>query len=160
MPRHAKSDELKKREASRVKTALQAEAVSLYKQELEKKARGEEWKGARKICDEVVAKCKRETGKNISLNHSTIIRHAAGLTTRAESNAKRSLLSLEQQTAVIDYIIELANRGFGLSHRRLKEHVDEILQVRLFQQRELVSDGHIDLYSEIRSRSRLHGLLR
>ncbi|KAF9027323.1 hypothetical protein BDZ89DRAFT_934562, partial [Hymenopellis radicata] len=32
---------------------------------------------------------------------------------------------------VLAYIIEVGNQGFPLSHRRLKEHVDEILRGRL-----------------------------
>lgn len=37
----------------------------------------------------------------------------------------------EEEWVLIDFIGEIGNHGFPLSHRRLKEHVDEILRARL-----------------------------
>ncbi|KAE9403812.1 hypothetical protein BT96DRAFT_776851, partial [Gymnopus androsaceus JB14] len=72
-----------------------------------------------------------ETGKTIKLNHATIINHAKGKPTRAESNATKAWLTTKETNVVIAYIIEVANQGFPLSHRQLKEHVDEVLRLRL-----------------------------
>jgi len=50
---------------------------------------------------------------------------------RARSNAEKGWLRDEEAKEVIDYAAEIAKWGHGLSHRRLKEHVDEILHARL-----------------------------
>jgi Tc5 transposase DNA-binding domain len=41
------------------------------------------------------------------------------------------LITAEEQEVVIKYIAECGNRGFPLSHRRLKEHVNKILRTQL-----------------------------
>jgi hypothetical protein len=51
--------------------------------------------------------------------------------TRERANADRSWLSDSEVTIVIDFINEMAQRGFPLSHERLKEHVDDICSARL-----------------------------
>jgi hypothetical protein len=43
----------------------------------------------------------------------------------------RAWLLLAVVDVVIDFIIEMAHRGFPLSHRRLKEHIDTICRARL-----------------------------
>lgn len=70
-------------------------------------------------------KHKVETGESIHLNH------AKGKPTRAQANAAKSWLTNNETNTVVEFIIELGNRGFPLSHRRLKAHVDEILQAHL-----------------------------
>jgi len=57
----------------------------------------------------------------------TIRRRAEGGRSIRESNAEKRWLSDAEEKVVVDYAIELANRAFPLSHRRLKEHVDEII---------------------------------
>ncbi|KAE9402779.1 hypothetical protein BT96DRAFT_816030, partial [Gymnopus androsaceus JB14] len=49
----------------------------------------------------------------------------------AESNATKPWLTTKETNVVIAYIIKVANQGFPLSHRQLKEHVDEVLRLRL-----------------------------
>jgi len=127
----AKSDSLKKIEFSWTKTTLQAKAVEAYRAKVEKVAQGLKSKSSRTICNEVMAEYTRETGKHIQLNHGTIINHVAGKTTRAEVNSNRSWLATEETKVVIAFIVEVGLQGFGLSHRRLKEHVDEILRGKL-----------------------------
>ena len=56
----------------------------------------------------------------------TLKRHVAGGMTRERANAERSWLTDSEVTIVIDFINEMADRGFPLSHERLKEHVDDI----------------------------------
>jgi hypothetical protein len=77
---------------------------------------------------------RQETGKIIQLSPATLRRRASGIKSQARSNAERSWLTSEEAELVIDYAIEMSNRGFPLSHRRLKEHVDEILCARLGDQ--------------------------
>ncbi|KAJ3730974.1 hypothetical protein DFJ43DRAFT_1000132, partial [Lentinula guzmanii] len=79
------------------------------------------------FADRFTALYRMETGKTIRLNHATIINHSTRKLTRAESNASKAWLTVGETDAVIAYIIEVANQGFPLSHRQLKEHVDEIL---------------------------------
>ncbi|SJL16830.1 uncharacterized protein ARMOST_20359 [Armillaria ostoyae] len=70
---------------------------------------------------------KQETGKEIKLNHATVINHVKGKNTHAQNNAQKAWLTLEEVEVIVMYIIKLGNCGFPLSHWRLKEHVDEIL---------------------------------
>ena len=121
----------KKQQLSRIAhDELMSCAVDFYCSELAK-PRGERRKGARKICKDLEALHLRETGVLVKLSFSTLMRLATGGRTKALSNADCSWLSLEETLVVIEYTIEMGNRGFPLSHRRLKEHVDEICQARL-----------------------------
>ncbi|KAF5348174.1 hypothetical protein D9756_010739 [Leucocoprinus leucothites] len=49
---------------------------------------------------------------------------------KMDSNAERRWLSDEEEEVVIHYTQELAKMGFGLDHRCLKEHVDEICRTQ------------------------------
>ncbi|KAF5379261.1 hypothetical protein D9757_010705 [Collybiopsis confluens] len=132
MVRHAESDNNKSQRASEAKIALQKRAVEAYQEELAWRNLGlPNLVGAKAICNRFTNLHRAETGQIIKLNYATIINHAKGKPTRAESNAARTWLTAGKIEAVIAYIIEVANQGFPLSHRRLKEHVDEILRGRL-----------------------------
>ncbi|KZP11298.1 hypothetical protein FIBSPDRAFT_670600, partial [Athelia psychrophila] len=72
-----------------------------------------------------------ETGKDMKLCYLTLIRGAAGGRSRAAANATKSWGTHGKTDFVIEYIGELGNRGFPLSHCRLKEHIEEILCARL-----------------------------
>ena len=131
MVRHAESDEKKKQRESEAKANLQKQAVEAYQEELSRRNLGLSNVGAKAICERFTALHRAETGKIIKLNHATVINHARGKPTRADSNAARAWLTTGETEAVIAYIIEVANQGFPLSHQHLKEHVDEILWERL-----------------------------
>lgn len=130
MPGRAKSETAKQRARSKAHEDLMLRAVEVYRQELQK-PHGLPRRGARTVCRDFEALHVRETGKLIKLSYSTLIRLAEGGQTRAEASAKRSWLTSEEVDAVITYAVELAHRGFPLSHRRLKEHVDKICRTRL-----------------------------
>ena len=83
-------------------------------------------KGTRKICQEVEAECYAKTGKTIKLHKSTIQRRAQGHRSIREFNAGKRWLTDAEEETVVDFAIDMALRGFPLSHRRLKEHVDAI----------------------------------
>lgn len=131
MPGRPKSDTKKRQIAREAKEEYQARAVEAYREELARKNIGLPSRGAQAICNEYMDLYRKETGKEIQLNHATIIRHAKGKRTMAQFNEAKSWLSSEETELVVSYIIELGNRGFPLSHKRLKEHVDEILKARL-----------------------------
>ncbi len=59
---------------------------------------------------------KWETGKEIKLNHATVINHVKGKNTCAQNNAQKAWLTPEEVEVTIAYIIELGNYGFPLSH--------------------------------------------
>lgn len=123
----AKSDTKKAQIAREALEDWTKRAIKAYQAEL-KKPKG---KGARTVAADFVKLYKLETGKDIKLNYARLIRGANGVRSRAEANAARAWLTDEEVDIILAYIIELGNRGFPLSHRRLKEHVDEILRARL-----------------------------
>lgn len=51
--------------------------------------------------------------------------------TKAQSNADYGWLTPKEVEIVIEYIVEVGERGFPLSHKRLKEHVDKICHAKL-----------------------------
>jgi hypothetical protein len=110
--------------------ALMSRAVAAYRVELAK-PEGSKRRGARIICKDFETLYTQETGKDLKLSYSTLTRLASGGKSKAVSNADRAWLTKEEEKVVVSYIIEMGNRGFPLSHRRLKEHVDTICKARL-----------------------------
>jgi len=125
----AKSDTRKLQIYRRAHNDLMDRAVSAYRAELTKPY-GVKRKGARTICKDFESVYHLETGKSMKLNYSTLTRLADGGRCKAKANAAKGWLMEEEEQVVVDYIIETGNRGFPLSHKRLKEHVDEICQAR------------------------------
>lgn len=126
----AKSASKKAQIARKLHDDLMGRAVKAYCIELQKN-HTQHPKGARIICRDFENLCQQETGKTVKLSHMTLIRLAQGGRTRAEASLEKAWLTSEETRVVIDYIIEVGARGFPLSHRRLKEHVDEICRARL-----------------------------
>jgi hypothetical protein len=124
----AKSKATREREYAEEKAALQRIAVERYRQELQKK--DGKIRGARKICEEVEIEHKNKTGNHIQLSHATVMRHANGGKPMAEFNAGKRLLSKDEEEVILGFIQETANRGFPLSHRRLREHANSIIKAR------------------------------
>jgi hypothetical protein len=127
----ARSQSAKNHDASREKAALEQRAAELYKQELVKQAAKLPSIGVRKVCKIAEAEHTQATGKVINLNHCTIWNRVHGLRSRAEANAQKGWLTKEETEVILLFIAEIGNRGFPLSHRRLKEHADAILRGRL-----------------------------
>ena len=124
----ASSKAKQEREASQAKIQLQEIAVERYLEEQKKPEK--ERRGARKICEEVEIEYKIQTGKSIPLNHSTIIRHANGGIPLHKFNAGKRLLSDEEEEVVLKFAEETAMRGFPLSHKRLRDHVNAIIRAQ------------------------------
>lgn len=125
-----KSDKKKRRIAQEAHDGLMSRAVLAYQAEL-KKPSGMPRKGSRTICTDFETLYFNETGKSIKLSHATLGRLAAGGLSRAKASEARAWLEEGEVDVVINFIVEMGNRGFPLSHRRLKEHVDEICRARL-----------------------------
>ena len=128
MPGRAKSIEDKRRTARQVYDTLMLKAVTAYKKEAKKPAKSRS--GLRKICLEIEALHFSETGSVVRLSTSTLLRLVKGGKTCEEALEERAWLNIGESDIVIDFIIEMAHRGFPLSHQRLKEHVDLICRAR------------------------------
>jgi len=103
---------------------LMAHAVKAYKAELEKPYRGRH--GLRTICKDFEQLYYEEMGVCIPLSFATLGQLADGGNTHAKSNEHRRWLTLIEEEVIATFSIEIGAHGFGLSHHRLKEHVDHI----------------------------------
>lgn len=131
MPGRAKSDTKKAQEQRKKKDELMQKALTIYMEELEKVKRGEKGRGAVPVCKEVMDRHRLETGESIVLVPQTLLNLVKGGKTLSQFNAEKSWLLAEEVEVVISNALELTARGFPLSHKRMKEHVDEILRARL-----------------------------
>jgi len=123
----AKSDTKKRQVLCEVEEDWRLRAIEAYRTELCKP--DSKHKGS--VACDFMHLYKIETGQDIKIDHNLLIHGAKGGRTRAQANAARSWLTTEEQEVVIKYIAECGNRGFLLSHHRLKEHVNEILRTQL-----------------------------
>ncbi|TFK17582.1 hypothetical protein FA15DRAFT_551710, partial [Coprinopsis marcescibilis] len=71
------------------------------------------------------------TGNRVKIHHTTLAARAAGRRSRTTIAQSQEWLLPEETTLIIDHITQCANQGFPLSHRRLKENVDQILRAQL-----------------------------
>ena len=98
-----------------------------HEQETKKKPRG-----VQKICREVEAECFHETRKQIKLSKTTFLARFNGRESICDFNAHtKRWLTPSEEDAVVEFTIDTAQRGFPLSHKRLKEHVDAICKAKL-----------------------------
>ena len=130
MPRRPKSAMRKRHEYRKDHDNLMSQAVSAYRTELQKLA-GVPRRSSRTICKDFEQTYLQATGKSIKLSHATLSRLTAGGRSLAEMNEAKSWLTPEETECVLAYAKETADRGFPFSHRRLREHVNEILTARL-----------------------------
>jgi hypothetical protein len=128
----AKSQSLKKQILRDEVDNLKAYAVKCYTTEQERTlAPGEKRKSTRQICKAVSDAHFAETGRRISLAHNTLMRHAKGGVTLTQSNQQKSWLTPEEEKNIVNFTIEIAQCGFPLSPRRMREHCEAILRHRL-----------------------------
>ncbi|KAJ7504994.1 hypothetical protein B0H11DRAFT_1690867, partial [Mycena galericulata] len=115
-----------------VEDSLKARAVALY---FHKQGKVLENRGKKMslwaVCKKVEDKHRVDTGKEVKLDTRTLLHHVKGGKTKSTSNAEKGWLLPEEVDLVVQFATEVANRGFPLSHKHLKEHVDEICQTRL-----------------------------
>lgn len=130
MVNHAKSDSLKRQIARKVKNNLMEQALALYQTE-KSKPDGEKSASLRKVCQIISEDYYSRTGKRIKLDHNTLSRWEKGGTSLTDHNAAKSWLTHEEQLVIVEYVLEMARRGFPLSPKRLQEHAEKILRARL-----------------------------
>lgn len=128
MPGRAQSTTKKIQEMQKEKENWGARAVAAYKTELLKPGKQ---KGCRVIAKDFMHLYKKETGRDIKLDYNVIRCGAQGGRSRAQVNAARTWLTPGETNIVIQYIVKCGHQGFLLSHKRLREHVNKILQAQL-----------------------------
>lgn len=128
----AKSLAKKTQILSKIHSNLLKKAAAIRKADQERELQpGEKRKSLANVCTEVADEYFAETGKKEVLSTSTVDRLAKGGIPKAESNALKGWLLPEEVEVVIKYALDIAARGFPLSHKRLKEVVDDIVRARL-----------------------------
>jgi hypothetical protein len=128
----AKSDTKKAQKARAASDTWMERAVDLYHDEQARILAPKECrKGLRQICKVVEQEYYAQYKRTTSISHATLGRLVKGGQTRSESNAAKGYLLDEEVETVINYALEVASRGFPLTHHRLKECVDEICRARL-----------------------------
>ncbi|KAF9522927.1 hypothetical protein CPB83DRAFT_776285 [Crepidotus variabilis] len=110
--------------------ALYDRAVLAYRAELAK-PKGEKRHGLRAVCIAIEKLHFEETGKVVKLHHTRLNHYVDGGKTGVEAKAHRAWLTDAEEKIVVDFAIEMAWRGFPLSHGRLKDHVDLMAAARL-----------------------------
>src|SRR6267378_361617 len=130
MVNHAKSNALKAQIERKKKDNLMAQAVALFHTKQMDTDTGKPM-SMRKLCQLVSDDHYERTQKRIHVDDSTLARLVKGGITRTESNGKKGWLTKEEGDIVVDFAIAMARRGFPLSPKRLREHAERILTVRL-----------------------------
>jgi len=120
MPRQAKSQRVKKKEASDLTEQWMQHAIHLYQKSSCKP------KSLQKLCQEMEEKCLWETKKVVKLLKSTLSWCINGGRSIQEAHKESKWLLKEEGDTVVKYAIEGANCNFHFSHQQIKEHVDEI----------------------------------
>jgi hypothetical protein len=72
--------------------------------------------------------CFEQDKKTVKLSKSTLQRRVRSGQSRRAAHEHESWLAKEEAELVVSFAIECTDRGFPLSHWRLKEHVDELAQ--------------------------------
>ncbi len=126
----SKSLALQALEQSQEKEIVLQRAVELY-QKLQDE--GGAHKGLRWVCREVQQQYFNETGKSILPVYVTLKRRLEGMPSARESNQARGWLKQPETEAITAFAIACGNRGFPLSHDRLREHINQVLGARLGQ---------------------------
>jgi len=124
--------ELKKQQIKyETKDGLLIHAVALYHHEKQNsEVENRKPLSLRKICKQIEGEHYAATKRTVKLDPCTLRRLAQGGKSKSTSNSEKSWLLPDEVEMVINYAVEVAARGFPLSHKRLKEHVDQICQAR------------------------------
>ena len=129
MPRHAQSQTLHAQLESQFLHEWINIAADRYNAERQSNNRCK--KGVRKICQDVQGECFVKTKRTVKLAPNTVLERAKGRKSIRDFNAEKRWMEEGEEDAVVDFVIDCARRGFPVSHKRLKEHVDLILRARL-----------------------------
>ena len=117
-----KTQQQRKRETADLKETWMQRAIQIYYEEHKLlKPRSLE-----KICQQAEAECYQLTKKVVKVSSSSLDRRAKGGQGHKEGHNGQRWVNDEETEAVLQDIVLNAQRGFPLTHRRIKEHVDEI----------------------------------
>ncbi len=105
-------------------------------------------KGYGAICKEAIENCWKETHQHIHLDRCTLRRIVKGGRTIREFNAGKRRLLPEEEEVILKYAINLAERGFPCSQRRLREHINGILEARKGPNFEPVGVNFVERWAE------------
>jgi hypothetical protein len=126
----AKSDRVKDRAFAALRDEYYRRAIHIWRTSQASSSPEKPPLGLREACKQATNECFNKTKKRIKLSKSTLGRRVKGGQSTHEVHKEQKWLTDPEEHVVINYAIECANRGFPLSHRRLKEHVDEIAGAR------------------------------
>ena len=87
---------------------------------------GTEKYGLQKVCNKMVKRCWEEDKGVIRLDKETLRRRMNGVQSKAKSNTAKGWLSEVEEDMIVNYAIELANRGLPLRRKRLHEHAEAL----------------------------------
>ncbi|KAF9029546.1 hypothetical protein BDZ89DRAFT_912756, partial [Hymenopellis radicata] len=83
------------------------------------------------ICLEMDTACWEEDKVRIKLHRNTMLQRYRGRASKREyANEEKAWLNTAEQESVVDYCIALANRGFPLNNKRVKEIAEKIARGR------------------------------
>ncbi|EJC97394.1 uncharacterized protein FOMMEDRAFT_67427, partial [Fomitiporia mediterranea MF3/22] len=88
-------------------------------------------KGVRTICTEVSNEYEKETGKLVTLNYNTLLRHASGKKSLSKFNEEKGWLLPKEVDKLIQLTEEFSERAIPLTHKTLKEAAEHVLKARL-----------------------------
>jgi hypothetical protein len=137
MGRRADSETLKIRKKRELMDNLYLEAAKLYREEHQPNTTFPEGRSKplslQAVCKEIEYRHFEKTGKHVPerLSKSTLDRHLKGGIPKSRSNAERGWLTLGEEREIVNYCLEMADRGFPLTHQDLRHEVNSILRARL-----------------------------
>ena len=100
------------------------QALALYKMEKSKPV-GEKSASLRKVCQIISDDYYFKTRKRINLDPNTLARWEKGETSLTDYNVTKSQLTHDEQQVIVEYVLEMALRGFLLIPKQLWEHAEK-----------------------------------
>ncbi|THU87296.1 hypothetical protein K435DRAFT_621759, partial [Dendrothele bispora CBS 962.96] len=131
MGRHADSETLKARKRRELMDSLYTEALLLYQHEHSPDMTFLE--GLCAICDKITLHYYERTGKQPpeALQKSTLQQYTKNGVPKSQSNSEQGYLTRGEAREIVGYCLEMADRGFPLTHQDLRIEVNSILRARL-----------------------------
>jgi hypothetical protein len=128
MTGHAASQDKKQQEFRTLYNQLIDCAVEVY-QEDQQKPKQEKRHGFRTVTQDVQAEHYQKMGQKIELACKTVENRFKGTPNITQAQAEQSRhLAPEEADAISAFTIQMANRGFPFSLRRLQQHIDKLLE--------------------------------
>ncbi|KAF8594101.1 hypothetical protein BDV93DRAFT_418505, partial [Ceratobasidium sp. AG-I] len=128
MAGRAKSQTKRQKEASDEMEKLIQAAVTLRRDRLSSTKKKPQ--GLRKVCEDISNEYAKSTGRRVDICHTTVSRRINGQRARSEAHEDEAHLTIAERKIVVASAIELSKRNIPFSHRRLKEHIDEVVRRR------------------------------